>query len=564
MEHQPEVDPDRDSAPDRFTSEITPDPPLNDPIQPDHPSSASDGLGMKLLEDLRVRDETITALKAEINLLKNTRERSPENADTAKKQYETKLREVMEKAREHAKKIANERDEFKKQSEEKESNLAHLNQSLRDAMAQVGAKDMKLAEVESRAAQSVDISSKLQSKIEAMERTYTVPPEGKQTGSVSVTDQNGTEWVLIEDRWWRRTVLGDRLVSVQLRIDPEQGNKARLELKRMQDRLDAKQAEFVEYKRKVDLVMNEKLAGPSPITSENSSVSLQSARKMMKLEEDLTKANSTISELHKRISDMQVNEKSLVAQITLAKLEINKLVDPVKSMEVRVTELEEERKSLKDECGSYKSLVHELTSELESVKLANSSPQSSEPLSTPETPRMEPQQPSSSVEAVSVATQTDSGPSPALLRATPAIPVSVPETPVQRVENPISQHDAVAIPLRHQIKALINDLEKQKHDHSMTIEQLRVVKEELRRIEASKKLESDLTDPVKVEYMRNVARKFIALAPVSESVEFEALIPVILNFFGLEGDEAISLMKERQKRLTGNTSSSNSYFPKIW
>lgn len=564
MEHQPEVDPGRDSAPDRFTSDITPDPPLNDPIQPDHPSSASDGLGMKLLEDLRVRDETITALKAEINLLKNTGERSPENADTAKKQYETKLREVMEKAREHAKKIANERDEFKKQSEEKESNLAHLNQSLRDAMAQVGAKDMKLAEVESRAAQSVDISSKLQSKIEAMERTYTVPPEGKQTGSVSVTDQNGTEWVLIEDRWWRRTVLGDRLVSVQLRIDPEQGNKARLELKRMQDRLDAKQAEFVEYKRKVDLVMNEKLAGPSPITSENSSVSLQSARKMMKLEEDLTKANSTISELHKRISDMQVNEKSLVAQITLAKLEINKLVDPVKSMEVRVTELEEERRSLKDECGSYKSLVHELTSELESVKLANSSPQSSEPLSTPETPRMEPQQPSISVEAVSVATQTDSGPSPALLRATPAIPVSVPETPVQRVENPISQHDAVAIPLRHQIKALITDLEKQKHDHSMTIEQLRVVKEELRRIEASKKLESDLTDPVKVEYMRNVARKFIALAPVSESVEFEALIPVILNFFGLEGDEAISLMKERQKRLTGNTSSSNSYFPKIW
>ena len=563
MQHQPEGDHDRYSAPDRFTSESTPDSYLNDPIQPDHPSSASDGLGMKLLEDLRVRDETITALKAELKLLRGTGETTPENADAAKKQYETKLREVMEKAREHAKKIANERDECKKQSEEKESKLYQLNLSLCDAMAQVGAKDMKLAELESRAAQSADISSKLQSKIEAMERCYTVPPEGKLTGSLSITDQDGTEWVLIEDRWWRRTVLGDRLVSVQSRIDPEQGNKARLDLKRMQDRLDAKEAEFVEYIRKVDLVMNEKLAGASTVTSESSSGSLQSARKMMNLQEDLAKANSDISEFQKRISEMQINEKSLVVQITLAKREINKLVDPVKSMEVRVTELEQERKSLMDECGSYKSLVQELTSELESVKLANSSPQSSEPFSSPVTPPTEPQQPS--ILAVSVATQTGSGPSPALLRATPAIPVSVPETPVQRAETPISQHDAVAIPLRQQIKALITDLEKEKHDHSMTIEQLRVVKEELRRIEGSKKLESDLTDPVKVEYMRNVARKFIAqAAPVSESVEFEALIPVILNFFGLDGDEAISLMKERQKRLTGNSSSSNSYFPKIW
>ena len=96
----------------------------------------------------------------------------------------------------------------------------------------------------------------------------------------------------------------------------------------------------------------------------------------------------------------------------------------------------------------------------------------------------------------------------------------------------------------------------------MTISQLSVVKEELRKVEAEKKLGSDLTDPVKVEYMRNVARRFIAIAPQNSSDEFEQLIPVILNFFGLEGDEAISLMKDRRRRISGSTSSSN--FPKLW
>jgi hypothetical protein len=92
------------------------------------------------------------------------------------------------------------------------------------------------------------------------------------------------------------------------------------------------------------------------------------------------------------------------------------------------------------------------------------------------------------------------------------------------------------------------DLETEREDHLKTVERLNQVREELCNREAEKKLSADLTDSVKVEYMRNVARRFVQLAPwVQGSDEFEQLVPVILNFFGLDGPEAIRLMKERRK-----------------
>ena len=328
-----------------------------------------------------------------------------------------------------------------------------------------------------------------------------------------------------------------------------------------------KESEFSEYKKKVELVLHERKAQTvAPSADGNVEGSNHAARKVMKLEEELVQAKTALTKYNQQVLELQASERTLQTQLTSAKADAHKATGPVKSLEAKVLALESEKKLLVKKLDESKAQLADTIMELQQVRSVPESPkQHHVPVDAVRSV------PAPTVVTESVSVQTDVVP-PALLMRSPEVAPS-PEPTVRQSPSghqpplaPVnSQHDSVAIPLRSQIRDLIAELEKEQHDHSLTITQLNVVKEELRKLEAANKLSSDLGDSVKVEYMRNVARKFISLAPVATSDEFEQLIPVILNFFGLEGDEAVRLTRERLKRIAAADSISNSFpFPKLW
>ena len=139
--------------------------------------------------------------------------------------------------------------------------------------------------------------------------------------------------------------------------------------------------------------------------------------------------------------------------------------------------------------------------------------------------------------------------------------------------NSNSYHDSVVLPLRAQIRSLIEDLDAEKHLHDLTKLQLVAVKEALRRVESDTKFASDLTDPTKIEYMRNVGRKFFTLVPLEVSEEMEQMLPVMLSLFQISPEDIGKMIGDRKKKRTEHAQSStssrlvnsfSSSIPKLW
>ena len=464
-------------------------------------------------------------------------------ADTSegmKKQYEAKLKDVMEKARDHAKKIANERDEFRRQCDEKESKLNQFKQLMNRATGELELKERRIRELEEDVVNSASKVEKVEEQMKAVESHYTDPPKGPVESVLSVGDANGTQWILTADsRWWRMEQLESSGISETLHLDHKVFRKYQGEVHALQDQLEAKSHEFHEYKRKVEILLNEKRSPSIMGTSEAEALGLKATKKIMKLEDELAVNLSTIEGLRKRNLELQSAEKNLQAQVNSAKSEIARAQEPGRQMERKIRQLEMEKNGLVEKLSSSRSNLVEMSKQLEDARAAlalGGFPEFPDPVaSTP------PFGNTSLKNLVASSAQTDP-----IIHSIFLPAVSAEEPPTIPSHN--SQHDLVAIPLRSQIRQLMFDLETEREDHLKTVERLNQVREELCNREAEKKLSADLTDSVKVEYMRNVARRFVQLAPwVQGSDEFEQLVPVILNFFGLDGPEAIRLMKERRK-----------------
>ena len=533
-------------------------------IAPNFESASQDETESNAAASVDPRDEMIRKLQEEIADLKLKTQLAPgegnQTPDGLRRQYETKLKDVMDKAREHARKLAQDRDEQRKLNEEKEAKLSQYKQLMAAANTQLEERDSTIRDLEKAEAHQKQIVEKLTNQMKSMENHYTKPPTGPIEASLSVSDQSGMEWLLVGERWWARRLINGQ-ASVKHSLSMSQIRELEAEITRLKTAVDSSTNELLEYKRKVEKVLKEKSELSVSLKSPDAEAGVESARKILKLEAEISQQQTTIEGLRKQISSLQSSERNLLSQVSAAKAELSRLVDPVNKMEAQIVELRSEKKVLNEKLAVARSTISELTSELDSTRLANAVQQNLKPATAADNSV----QPNSilKLDVHSVAVQTDL--LPAILRSDHVPQTNTPkpeavQTP-SRTELVNQQHDAVALPLRQQIKDLIIELESEKHEHSMTIAQLQVVKEELRKLEAQRKLGSDLTDPVKVEYMRNVARRFIALAPHTGSDEFEQLVPVILNFFGLEGDEAIALMKERRKRVQ---ESSNLTFPKLW
>lgn len=503
------------------------------------PSRDGDGLQVELpASRFAPRNQTGSASRSEADGMTPKDAMTP--TESMKKQYEAKLKDVMEKARDHAKKIANERDDLRRQCDEKETRLLQFKQLMNRATGELEAKESRIQELETQLAVSSSKLVRVEAQLDAMESHFTKPPDGHIECVLSVSDLGGTEWVLTaENRWWKRQQLySDLDLSGVVHLSFSVLKKHQEELRSYEAQLEAKSVEFQEYKKKVDLLLSER---STPRTAD-SDKGFEATRKMMKLEEDLTSSISTNVLLKKQISELKSVERNLLGQLSSAKSEISKVLEPVGQMESKIEALEEDKNKLIEKLAASRLNFIELSRQLEEARaalafLAPSSQQdnfSSHQDMTASTPPVENKMTWATV-STSTACQTETQ----LFfhseeRDRPAI--SAPIT---------SQHDAVAIPLRSQIRQLMVDLEKEREDHALTVDALGKIKLELHNLVSEKKLASDLTDPVKVEYMRNVARRFVSLAPGSD--EFDQLIPVILNFFGLDGDEAAKLIQQRKK-----------------
>jgi hypothetical protein len=316
------------------------------------------------------------------------------------------------------------------------------------------------------------------------------------------------------------------------------------EMREMESQLHARALEFQEYRKKVEIVLNERTTPIFP----DSEIGLRDTKRIMKLEEDLAQSLVCNESLKKRISELQTVENKLVRELNSAKAERRSGLGPLKEMESALKVSESEKTALIEKLTFSKSQVTELSKQLEIARAAAySSAAKFVPQETDSSASTPPNQ-ISQLTRRSLSVQTDSLGSIFRSFSKDLSPAMAERPAAPLIPSHNVQHDFVAIPLRNQIRQLMEDLETERVNHAETIEALRKVEEELQNREAEKKLASDLSDPVKVEYMRNVARRFVALAPlVKGSDEFEQLVPVILNFFGLEGTEAIKLMKERKK-----------------
>ena len=515
----------------------------------------------------RSKDNIISRLMEEISELRRhssgaLQQSGSESMEGLKKQYDSKLKDVMEKARDHAKKIATERDELRRVNDEKDAKLLQQKQLIAAANVELEENEGRVRELDRSLVIEKQAVEKLQQQMHSMENHYTKPPLGQLEASLSVLDTSGTEWLLVEDRWWKRSALLNSIVSVKASLSSKELGSLQNQISQLNGALGKSRRDLDQYKKKVDQVLREKSGTPAPVDSDSG---LETTKRVMKLEEELNHHISTISSLKKQIVVLQGHEKNLLAQLASVNAENSRLGEPADKMEARLSSLQSENRMLTDKLIVARATIAELTRDLEESRSVVAVQPNAPLVTEVADSQAHEAEPDSQIQLISISTQTDL--LPAILRSDPSVSVSAnarasPSQAPTRPDSVNAQHDAVAIPLRQQIRDLILELESEKHEHGMTISQLSVVKEELRKVEAEKKLGSDLTDPVKVEYMRNVARRFIAIAPQSSSDEFEQLIPVILNFFGLEGDEAISLMKERRRRISGSTSSSN--FPKLW
>ena len=520
------------------------------------------------------------ALRSEIEDLKsripdrNSTEPSEhtQDSDSVKKQFDMKLKDVMEKAREHAKKIATERDDFRKQAEEKEAKLIQFKQLMNEAKASLESKDSDIREVRIEADKWRSKCENLNLQLSNMESHYTTPPEVNDSSSIRlrVMDDEENEWILVESSveksWWRRTAFGDLhtalLESVPLLSMAEIGK-----LKHIQDTMKSelvkKCSEFDEYKKRAEsLLTSSHSAMSEPPSSTITPPDMDSVRKLMKAEEEVSKLSANVTKLGKRIAQLEATEKTLRTELDekdalweTAKRDKEEILRRVKEIEIEKQKLSLELQTRDKTITDLRAKIRDLNAEkaVESLVVA--------PF---------PQSPSKSSSSAKSAA------------AAPAVPISKPP-PVfinmssQTIDQPVtvnvsgnlqastSYHDSVVIPLRTQIRTLIEDIESEKHQHDLTKQQLNLVKEELRKVESDRSFVCDLSDSTKVEYMRNVGRKFFLLMPHHVSEELEQMLPVMLSLFQISPEEISRLLAERRRNRPDPPGLMNSIsIPKLW
>lgn len=439
--------------------------------------------------------------------------------ESLKRQYDAKLKEVMEKAREHAKKIAGERDELKRQNEEKDVQISQLTKQM--SSSTVASEEFRKLQGDFEARDS--LAKKLEAQLVAMERHYTKPSEGL-TPIASFKD-----WIFTKDRngmyrWWMREVLPVNFPEPALKFDEDQLSRLQSDVSDLKRNLSSKEKEFDEYRNKVNIVLQEK----EQPQFDSSALRIEFNRKLIKVESELDTANQLVTKLNNEIAILFENKKSDSDTITTLRKNISMQESLVEKMKI----------SLKEhvEISDRKIATLEKLCDSQNQKLMKSLLNSFTQTDTP-------------VLEVSLSISTPPV-VPVMPVAPPVVTPPVVSPPVIRPALPSSSNDQVAIPLRAQIRDLLAQIDAEVHQHSLTRTQLDLVKSELRKIETAARVYVDLQDEVKVEYMRNVARRFAQLLPPSNNDELEQIIPVILSFFQISSDETATLLAQRCKPKT--------------
>jgi hypothetical protein len=434
-----------------------------------------------------------------------------------KRQYEAKLKDVMDKARDHARKIAGERDEFRRQLLDRDKEVAKLTKRIQ-ANASVA---------------TAGTVQNLELRLQSMEKYYTVPPVEFMSDPLCVVDEQGVQWTLLTETsagssehrrsWWKRELVDQpSAFENSPTLSLSSLKHMTTELQKLRRELTFKSAEFDEYKSKAQSLLVKKQSDELYLPHED----LTHVSRVMELEGNITKLTSRITALEARNSELEKNEKSLKSQVKNQSTELSTLSEQLNCMRA-------ENDSLADAVQNARTVVPDLAPPLS----PSSSPVSPYSTLSADSPPMEP--PST----FHIATQTDTIVRSESIKTSPSLPAT--------------SHDAVVIPLRQQIRDLLDELESEKRFHALTQNQLDVVKEEFRKLSGEYQLGADLVDPVKVEYMRNVGRKFISLIP-KQGDEFENLLSVVLPFFQISSEEISRILEER--RVTG----SSSFSIKLW
>jgi hypothetical protein len=508
--------------------------------------------------DLRIENDE---LKARISDLEKRPSSTSSSVDveTVKKQYEAKLKDVMEKARDHAKKIANERDEFRKQSEEKEVKLSQYKQLMTDTKASHESQESEARTLQSEVKKFKSKCENLQLQLSAMEAHYTTPPPLNECSIISrFQDKSGIEWIQLDHQqsisWWRSSLFTRSFIDDHPLLSALEFESLNNAIAATKSELKNKVAEFQEYKTRAESLLSSNHPLQSPPTTATPP-DMETARKLMKAEEEVAKLTSSIARLNKRISQLEADEKRLRSDLVQKESEVQDQRNESQKYQSRIREVQNEKQKVLAESEAKDATISELRTKIRQLNSEKA------------------------VESL-VVVQPPSDPSPKTLVAPtpfgkPAILVSNMSTqtiedvapPIAATNASTSYHDSVVLPLRGQIRSLIDDLESEKHQHELTKEQLFVVKEALRKVESDRTFSTDLTDATKIEYMRNVGRKFVSLVPIEVSEELEQILPVMLSLFQLSPDEVTRLITRRREQIQSSSSrllNSLSSIPKLW
>ena len=499
--------------------------------------------------DIRTENDELKGRIADLEL----RQRSPsasQEIETVKKQYDAKLKDVMEKARDHAKKIANERDEFRKQSEEKEVKLSQHIQVMADAKTSSEYKEVEVQTLKDELKKLKNKCDNLQLQLSSMESHYTTPPRLEECTILSrFQDKSGTVWIQLDHKqsvsWWNSSLFPQTLTENSPLLSALEFESLRKSIATTKLELQKKVSEFEEYKNRAESLLSD------PHQSAATPPDMDTVRKLMKAEEEVVKLNSNITRLNKRVSHLEAEEKRFRAELEFRDSQLGDHRQEYALLESRMRDVEYEKQKMVAEQTTKEAVIADLRGKIRQLN----SEKAVESLVIPP-PNLSPK---------------NSVPLPAAVIKPPILTSNMSTQTIEDVLSlPVvsntSYHDSVVSPLRSQIRSLIEELEAEKHQHDLTKEQLAVVKEAFRKVESDNAFSSDMTDSTKIEYMRNVGRKFVSLVPIEVTEELEQILPVMLSLFQLSPDEVTRLIRKRQANHSTSSRLMNSLtsIPKLW
>jgi hypothetical protein len=499
----------------------------------------------------------ITQLEEELRETKID-DRKHEDSETAiaqvKNQYDIKLKEFMDRARDHAKKIALERDDYRRQSEEKDAILIQFKKEMVDQVTSNQMKDKRIDELQSK---SDELLSKL-AHIESKSKIDLV------SATPICVFHDTMKWILVEvgnEKTWINMDAGfsgwnlENLPHVSIS-----------EIEKLNEKLAAKEAEFLEYKNKAQsaILQSRPTGSTTPPVGD-----MDTVRKLLKAEDDLAKANVTNQKLQKRVHDLETSEADLRKHIDREKTSASRLCKEIEDLTLGLDHAYSDKTRLLSELETSHGVIEDLRKKIRELNTEKAMQE----LVLDQSQEIETQTVGVSAIASPVVSVTklavcDTG--------SQTVPI-VEDPPLQTNRlaplTLLAAHDSIAIPLRQKIRELTELLEVEKSQHGETKVQLCGVKEELRKIISDRSFIVDSNDATRIEYMRNVGRKFFSLLPPRGGLtdELEQLFPVILSLFQLSNEEVHGLVVQRRQQAgsnnNGTASSSivNSFsIPKIW